>query len=141
MTRVTQINGLPVIDAKRGLMVTVKRGDIIRARDTQAPDCCAMARACLRELQCHEVRVYISRAYVRTNEHNWVRYYVPPRLRRQILAMADGQGFAPGEFTLHPPPPSHRLGYRPRRGGTATGRGNKRKAYVLTHVRARATTT
>jgi hypothetical protein len=140
MSRITQINGLPILDAKRPLVVTVTRGDVSRSRETHAPASCAMARACLRELHCVEVRVYISRTYIRMNENNWQRYVTPTGLRNQILAMAAGDGFEPGEFCLHDPPPSKRLGIK-HVGGMRSGRGKKRRPYVLSNVRARATTT
>ncbi len=135
MTRITQIGGRPVFDAKRALVVNITRGDVTRSHETQEPDRCAMARACYRELQCYEVRVYISRTYVRMNDTNWLRYITSEPLRNQIIAMAEGLGFEPGEFTLLTPPPSKRSGYTPVKRGP---RGTRRKPYVLSNVRARA---
>jgi hypothetical protein len=140
MTRVTQINGFPVIDARKPLVVRITQRDITRAHETQAPASCAMARACLRELHCIEVRVHITRTYIRMNDSNWQRYMTSYPLRQQILGMAAGIPFEPGEFTLGNPPPSKRHGaiHVPSK---RTGRGKKRRPYVLSNVRARATTT
>lgn len=137
MSRVTQIRGLPVIDAKRSLAVQVKQSDITRSR-VQAPDRCAMARACYRELHCLEVRVHLSRTYIRTNDHCWVRYFTPGALRDEIIAFDRGGRFEPGAFILSAPPPHAVLGKRQRSGGKATGRGMKRSHHVLTNVRATA---
>ena len=135
MAAVKQIEGLPVIDAKRQLTVTVTKRDIARGVK-MTPDKCAMARACYRELNCLEVRVYRTRCYIRTNDHNWVRYITPRSLRDETIAYDRGGRMMPGMHTLTPPTGTYKLG-QPHRGGKPTGKGNRRK-YVLTHVRASA---
>ncbi len=135
MTRLTQINGLPVIDAKRPLTITVKRLDIARAQPLE-PDRCAMARACYRELRCLEVRVFRTRCYIRTNDHNWVRYITPSSLRDETIAFDRGGRMEPGEHRLGVPTGSNALGSQ-RRGGHTTSQ-HKGRNHMLTNVRAKA---
>lgn len=135
MTRLTQINGLPVIDAKRPLTITVKRLDISRAKP-QDEERCAMARACYRELHCLEVKIYRSRCYIRTNDHNWVRYITPTSLRDETIVFDRGGAMEPGEHTLRPPTGTSVLG-SPRRGGKET-RQHRGRNHLLTNVRAKA---
>jgi hypothetical protein len=136
MPKVTRIDGLPVVDAKRPLTLKVTKADIAKAADSiQQPNSCAVARACHRELHCKEVRVHLSRVYVRTNDHNWVRYLTPKDMRGEIIAFDRGGSFEPGEFRLAKVPPTHALG-TPRRGGTRTDTGKKRRPYhLITNVR------
>ena len=136
MPRITAIDGLPVVDAKRPLTLTVTKADITRAADSsQEPDRCAVARACKRELHVIEARVHLARVYLRTNNSNWVRYQPPGAMRAEIIAFDRGGTFEPGEFRLQKVPPKDALG-TPRRGGTRTVTGKKRRKYTLiTNVR------
>jgi hypothetical protein len=134
MPRIRSIDGLPVVDAKRSLKIRVTKADIAKAADsTKEPKRCAVARACYRELHCKEVRVHLSRTYVRTNDSNWVRYFTPVGMRAEIVAFDRGGQFEPGEFILQKPRvPSHEY-----RGKTNTKTGQKRpkKYHVLQNVR------
>lgn len=133
MSKVLQINGLPVIDAKRPLTLTVRKSDIARAAEsTQEPARCAVARACYRELHVLEARIHLARCYLRTNDHNWVRYQTPNAMRAEIVAFDRGGEFMPGEFTLSPLPASAKK----RRGATETKTGKKRRSpTILRNVR------
>lgn len=101
MSRITTIDGLPVLDAKRPLVLHVTKSDITKAH-TKAPNACAVARACARELHVKEARVHLSRVDLRTNDHNWTRYITPRPMRAEIIAFDRGGAFEPSEFTLHP---------------------------------------
>lgn len=103
------IDGLPVIDAKRPLKITVNKKDIEKA-DVKKPDTCAFAQACKRELKVKEVRVHLGRVYLRQNESNWVRYFTPSNLRSEIIAFDRGGKFIAGEFVLPNPTPTGKLG-------------------------------
>jgi hypothetical protein len=133
--RVQEIDGKPVFDAKKPLILTVNRNDVAKA-DAKEPADCAVARACRRELHAKEVRVHLGRVYVRLNEGNWTRYITPKAMRSEIIAFDRGGAFEPGEFRLAAPEPSKALGKR--RGGSKPFKrsGKKRTApHVVTNVR------
>lgn len=132
--RVTEIDGLPVIDATEPLALTVGPRDI-KGASRKEPGQCAIARACRRQLHVHEVRIHLSRTYLRTNSNNWVRYVTPKSARDEIIAFDRGGEFEPVQLTLSPVWKSERLGAG-RSGGKPTGNGVKReKPRVVTNVR------
>lgn len=133
MSRHTHIDDLPVVDAKRPLRLTVSKNDCVRG-DPKDPSQCALARAAKRELHVLEARVHLSRIYLRTNQHNWVRYVTPSRVRQEIVAFDRGGTFEPLTFDLKPAAAGERLG-TPRRGGKATGTKPKRSYHVTKNVR------
>lgn len=138
---VTNINGLPIIDAKRPLVVHVTAEDIAHA-DRKEPDDCAMARAVRRDCHAKEVRVHLGRVYVRSNQGNWVRYMTPPSLRAEIVAFDRGGSFEPGEFVLGAPQPSRRTTQQ--QGSTTSQRPKKlqrprRPPHIMTNVRPSVT--
>lgn len=90
------IDGLPVLDAKRAIKLTVSSADI-RKGDLKRPDDCAFARACRRELHVKEARVHLGRIYLRTNDTNWLRYQTPRALRSEIIAFDRGGVVSPRE--------------------------------------------
>jgi len=137
MSRTSQIDGLPVIDAKHPLTIHVQKRDITKS-DPKQPDQCAVAQACKRELHCIEVRVHLARVYIRTNDSNWQRYIVPKSMRQEIVAFDRGGTFEPNDFEIRPPQPSQTAGARAKRAasGKHTGTGKKhRKYHVLRNVR------
>jgi hypothetical protein len=128
MPKVYTISGLPIVDAKRPITLHITKADIARAADSiQEPARCAAARACYRELGAKEVRIHMYRAYVRTNDHNWVRYYVDGRLRHEIIAFDRGGSFEPGEYKLSKMPPSMQVTGKHQGGNDYSGRARKRK--------------
>lgn len=136
--RIKAIDGKPVVDAKRATTLKITANDI-KSADTKEPDNCAVARACRRELHAKEVRVHLSRVYVRVNEGNWVRYLTPQPMRSEIIAFDRGGSFAPGEYQLGAITPTKALGKR--RGGNKpppkrnSGSKKRRKPHVVTDVR------
>lgn len=130
-----QINGLPIIDSKKALKITINKNDIVKA-DTKDPADCAVARACRRELGVKEVRVHLGRVYLRANEGNWVRYMTTRALRTEIVAFDRGGQFESGEYTLKSIPPSHKQGVK-RKSGPKRKTGKKRRMppHVVTNVR------
>ncbi len=139
MTRILEINGLPVIDAKKAIVVRITKNDISKAIPKQ-PDGCAIVRACIRGLHVLEARVHLSRIYLRTNASNWQRYATPPALRDEIIAFDRGGTFSPCEATLAVVRASARTGKGTQGGPSvppAQRSGKKRrKHHVVTDVRA-----
>ena len=137
MGKVLSIDGLPVVDAKRPLVLRVTKADIVKAADSsKEPEKCAVARACYRELRVQEVRVHLARVYLRTNKTNWVRYLTPKDMRAEIIAFDRGGQFEPGEFRLVPVSPAMRFGVHRSVPSTNSGKGKKHKKYhLITNVR------
>lgn len=137
----TQIDGLPVFDAKKAISLTVTAKDVDNA-DPKRPNNCAVAIACRRSTQAKEVRVHLGRVYVRTNDQNWQRFITPRPMRSEIIAFDRGGNFEPGTFTLSAPQPSKKATGK-RQGGKTTVKvakkvagGKKRKApHVVKNVR------
>lgn len=129
--RTSTIDGLPVIDAKRPITITVNANDIARA-DKKEPADCAVARACRRELHAKEVRVHLGRVYVRTTPDKWTRYMTPKSMRAEIISFDRGGTFEPGEFHLSPPSPTKRASGK--RQGTAKGQNKRGKKYAPRHT-------
>lgn len=134
MTIINTIEGLPVVNAKKPIKLHVIPKDIAQARK-QSPGNCAVAKACLREWKVKEVRVHLSRIYVRHNEKNWTRYFTPMPMRSEIISFDRGGEFLPAVFTVAPPNPSKRTG---KKQGTKTDKNannrsarKKRKPYTL----------
>lgn len=132
---IKDIDGLPVFDAKRGMKLIVNKNDVDKA-DIKEPKDCAVARACRRKLHAKEVRVHLSRIYVKTNEGSWTRYFTPRAMRSEIIAFDRGGKFEAGEYHLLPPHPSNRLGKNKSR-GPHLKKGKKRtKPHIIKDVRA-----
>lgn len=134
--KVRAIDGLPVIDAKQALTLTINDNDINKASVKEPADC-AVARACRREFHAKEVRVHLARVYLRTNKGNWVRYMTPRPLRSEIIAFDRGGRFAPGEFKLLPPNHADKLGAKRKTGPKIAKKTPLRRAtyHVVTDVR------
>jgi hypothetical protein len=132
--KITQIDGLPVFDAKRPLVLHVTRSDIAKA-DRKEPNNCAIARACRRELHVVEARIHLGRTYLRLNAHNWTRYATPKAARDEIIAFDRGGSFEPGEILLAPVKHSQKLGTK-RKTGPKTKPGKPRRSpQVVKNVR------
>jgi hypothetical protein len=120
------IEGLPVIDAKRSIMLHITADDIKKA-DARRPETCAAARACRRELHALEARVHLGRIYVKTTKEKWTRYQTPHALRSEIVAFDRGGTFAPGEYKLAPVTPSHKATGQQKGSTTNQDAANKRR--------------
>lgn len=96
------IDGKPIVNATESITLVVNGSDVARS-DHQESANCAVARACRRQLHAREVRIHLSRAYIRSNESNWVRYDVPRSMRAEIVAFDRGGRFSPGTWVLTPP--------------------------------------
>ena len=111
----------------------------IKAGNSKAPDTCAAARACLRQLNCSRARVHISTTYLEVGKV-WYRYRTPAALRAEIISFDRGGGFSPGTFELIPIQPSHQARGR-RIGGNTPAKPfseNRRKKHIVSGVRHNA---
>lgn len=132
---VKDIDGLPVFDAKRPVKLTVNKNDVEKA-DPKEPADCAVARACRRQLRAQEVRVHLSRIYVKTNKGSWTRYFTPRSMRSEIIAFDRGGTFEADEYYLAAPSPSHTLGKRRGSPKDYPKKGKKRrKPHIIKDVR------
>lgn len=124
------INGLPIVNAKRPIVLKVTARDIAQA-DRKEPADCAMARACRRGLGVAEARIHLGRVYLRQRGgKQWTRYVTPQALRYEIVAFDHGGRFEPGEYVLNPLPPSWITGK-----GTGTAKSKSKSK----HSRAKET--
>lgn len=135
MTRVKEIDGLPVIDAKRDVTLHISKADVSKA-SIKAPNSCAIAQSCLNKKGVKEARIHLSRAYLRMNDNNWVRFIVPASARSEIVAFDRGGTFSPGNYVLSAPPPSARLGDTERKRNTGPRRTKRKKYHIITDVRS-----
>jgi hypothetical protein len=95
-----KINGLPVKNAKKPVLLHILPKDIAASK-SKKPDNCAAAVACKRQLGATEARVHVGRTFLRFNGH-WDRYYTSKALRAEIVAFDRGGKFEPGEYMLSP---------------------------------------
>lgn len=98
------IDGLPVKDARKSVILHVTTGDIRKAK-VKDPSACAAALACKRDLGAKEAQIHKSRTYLRFNGH-WTRYLTPASLQAEIVAFDRGGRFEPGEHRLTKMAPS-----------------------------------
>lgn len=132
-----EIDGKPIIDAKRSVTLHITNADIKKS-DPKKPENCAAANCIKRELHADEVRVHLSRIYIRANQGNWQRYSTPQALRSEIIAFDRGGSFAPGEYILSPLQLSqraHRKHKKVKKPGSKPQRGNRKKSHIVTDVR------
>jgi hypothetical protein len=124
-----QINGLPVVDAKRKVTLKIIAKDI-RNGNAKDPASCAAALACKRQLHANAARIHLGRSYVQIGR-KWVRFLTPISLRTEIVSFDRGSSFKSGAFVLNPMQPSHR-GSGKRQGSNVGKRGKdvkKRSTY------------
>lgn len=101
------LEGKPIFDAKKPITLVITRGDCSKA-DPKEPSSCAAAIALRRQFSVQEVRVHLTRTYVRYGKGEWTRYNTPLPLRTEIIAFDRGGKFSPGEFVLSVVPPSRK---------------------------------
>lgn len=130
------IEGLPVLDAKQSVTLTITPNDVAKA-DIKDPSNCAAARACARQLHT-EARVHLSRVYIKHRDH-WTRFQTPLALRQELIAFDRGGTFAPGVYELEPVTAPSRKPIGKRQGTPPQKRGNKklrkRPYHRITNVR------
>lgn len=102
------IDGLPIVDATKPLALLIDDKDV-KGANVKEPAECVVARACRNHLHAIEVRVHLSRIYIRFNKGNWQRFLTPKAMRDEIIAFDRGGRFQTGTFALAPPNPNARL--------------------------------
>jgi hypothetical protein len=128
------LDGLPVKDAKKGIFLHITSADV-KGADKKHPESCAAAKACEREYNIDEVRIHLSRVYLRKGKR-WTRYLTSKPLRQEIITFDRGGRFAPGEYALTKPQPTKRLGVQ--MAGNSSGKKGAKKRMpptVVTDVR------
>jgi len=94
-----EINGLPIVNATKKLILNITPKDIKTAKPKR-PDCCVVAQACKRELHAQEARVHLGRVYLKLDNKKWLRFLTPGSLRSEIIAFDRGGDFSLGEHVL-----------------------------------------
>lgn len=140
MIKLREIDGLPVVDAKSPITLHITADHVKRA-SRKRPNSCAIAQTCLARPGVKEVRIHLSRAYIRSGLANWKRFFVSKTLRSEIIAFDRGGRFSPGDYILHVATKSHKLGAM--RGGESgqtkphetRGKNKRRSPHIVTDVR------
>lgn len=122
-----KINGLPVVDAKTPIYLTISAADIRKGHGGD-PDSCAAAVACVRQLDCRAAKVHMGRIYV-LNGKKWYRYVTPGSVRSEVIAFDRRSSFKPGVYKLNPVVPS-KVASRGKRNGTKTNQSRAKNSPV-----------
>jgi hypothetical protein len=134
-----RINGTPVKDATKKIVLTITPQDVKSGAKKNA-NSCAAANALCRQEGCEAAKVHMSRAYIKKGK-TWYRFAVPLALKNEVLAFDRGGTFEPGEYVLTPLQPSVRLGAdkrdRPLPHQSKGKIKRKRPYHVVSGVRAR----
>lgn len=138
--RVHLFEGSQVVDAGAPVDVTVTPHDIASSR-SKAPNNCAVAKACKRLQEVEDVRVHLTRTFLKVG-NRWYRFRTPTAIRQEIIAFDRGGSFEPGTYTLLPVPTTDRLGNsRNKSPGPKLTKGKKRHVvHAVANVRQRART-
>jgi hypothetical protein len=104
-----------VKDAKKHLVIKVTEKDIKQAQQKDHIDC-AMAVACKKGQGADGVIMAIKTAYI-IKDDQAVRYKLPERTAREIVAFDKGGRFSPGEYELKAPSKFQKLGASTRPSG------------------------
>lgn len=113
-------NGLPVMDAKKEMIIQAIAADIKSAK-RRDPFNCVFAKACKRIYGSHTVAFFRNYAYVEKN--NRIERFSLPKATRDSVMMYDKAGIAePGGYLLRPPSPGDTLDCRRLRGQGRTNR-------------------
>lgn len=135
MSRIVAIDGKKVVDANYKMAVTVDKADIAKGKKKE-PNSCAVALACVRQLDAMSARVHLTRTYVEFPKR-WLRFRTPISVRNNLVAFDQGGQFLPDTYYLLPLAKSERLGTPVKR--NAAGKKQKRtKQHRATDVRSMA---
>lgn len=134
-----KINGLPVVDANKKIVLHILPKDIAKG-NTKDPGACAAAQACMRQLGASAARVHIGRTYLKLKD-KWLRFHTSKSLRTEIVAFDRGGVFEPGDYLLSPLPPSDRPAGKRQGTKDKTSRDSRRgktlrKYHTVTGIRA-----
>jgi len=107
-----------VKDATRDLILTIKERDVEGSK-RKKNDACAAAHALCRQEKFKEARVYKTTTYVKKADGTWVRYITPKDLYMEIMIFDRGGKMDVGDFRLHAPKGSMRMGHHVKPTGKA----------------------
>jgi len=136
-----KIGGLPVVDAKKSLHITITPADIKKG-NPKDPGACAAAQACIRQVDhCVEARVHLARTYLKmenasTGRQWWVRHYTPVSLAREAVVHDRDGKFEPGNYHLPPVQGTARFGVKRKRYEKSNGhrKGGKQGRRSIPHI-------
>lgn len=98
------IEGKPVFDGKKAISLIITDGDVKKAARLNQSHCAA-AVACMRQLEATDVRVHLSRTFIKI-KGKWTRFRTSRALRSEIIAFDRGGTMEAGEYELGPMSPS-----------------------------------
>lgn len=110
-----KFNGIPVREARAAMHVQPNKEDI-RGATREDPENCAYARCLKRTLDCRNVFVFRSIAYIETLDEKgnptMERYSVRRYAKEYLLRFDGGEKIAPGGFVFHVPSRCRTLNYK-----------------------------
>jgi hypothetical protein len=110
-----RFNGIPVREARAAMHVQPSREDI-RGATKEDPENCAYARCLKRTLDCKNVFVFRSIAYIETLDERgnpvMERYMVRSYAQEYLLKFDGGEKVAPGGFVFHVPTKCKTLNFK-----------------------------
>ncbi len=121
-----------VVDATEDIDIKVTKVDT-SSKAVRNHRECALAHACKRAMAADGAIINVTSAYVIKGDIA-TRYSLPESISREIVSFDREAGFEPGDYHLHTPPPSGKLG-NPKRTGSRTyakGNGKTVPAYHFT---------
>ena len=118
-----------VVDADEGVAVTVTKRDCFNGK-RKAPETCALAKACVRELEADGAIINITYSYLISGKVA-TRYQTSIAVGREITSFDRHHDFEPGKYLLSRVRPSARLGYSKHSG--PSGRGTPWKMPKVIH--------
>ena len=122
-----KFNGIIVREAKAAIHVQPNQQDI-KGATREDPENCAYARCLKRTLDCDNVFVFSSVAYLQMLDEKgapmMVRYAVRTYAKGYLLKFDSGEKIEPGGFVFHPPSRCRTLDYKVKQYHKAKGKGN-----------------
>ena len=126
-----------VQDSTQRVEITVTADDAANAVPNK-PEQCALAKACVRELQIDGAIIGLATSYLIKGTRA-LRFKTPELVAREIVSFDRHKDFSPGIYRLATVPPLSRLGVSHRRNRTGTGSERPHK-HVHFHHTARVRT-
>ncbi len=116
-------NVTEVVDGSGDINIRVTKIDT-QSRAVKNHTECALAHACRRSMHADGAMINVTTAYI-VKGATATRYTLPQSVSREIVAFDREAAFEPGDYHLHTPPPSAKLG-TPQRSGSRDNfnRGN-----------------
>lgn len=139
--RIPLFYGLPRIDAVEPIVLRIVPNDIkgARARD---PWNCAAARACKRQFGATKAAVSKSAVHVLSKDgKRYVRYNIPPSLKKEAHGLDRGGRFFGGDFQLSPFSKSKKLGVQQSSSASGNTKTGTKKPRPLRHYSAKVRAT